>query len=150
MAGKAITFEIPGDPKPWQRADTCGKVRYTPPAMADAKNALSMEALAKGVRRIDGPVQLRVIGVFRVPSSASAAKRANLAGSPVEKRPDLDNILKLVGDALEGVAYENDKTVGKVEIMKLWGWHPRTIITVAPWEPTEAESAIALSEEAAA
>lgn len=35
-------------------------------------------------------------------------------------RPDLDNLVKAVKDAMEGVAYEDDKQVSHIEACKVW------------------------------
>jgi Holliday junction resolvase RusA-like endonuclease len=58
-------------------------------------------------------------------------------GTPCEKRPDADNILKLVADALNGVAYDDDKRVVVASVCKLWSSQPRLEITIEPIGATE-------------
>jgi Holliday junction resolvase RusA-like endonuclease len=43
-----------------------------------------------------------------------------LIGDPVTKKPDADNIGKLVLDALNGVAYKDDSQVFSIEVEKIW------------------------------
>ena len=82
---------------------------------------------------LDGAVSLRLeIGV-PVPASWSKRKRADaLAGAiwPTCK-PDLDNVLKLVGDALNGIIWADDKQIVRAEVSRRYVEAPRTLITVA-------------------
>ena len=58
-----------------------------------------------------------------VPRSASRRKAADmLAGAyyPAHK-PDCDNILKLVADSLNGVAYEDDRQIVSISMKKRYG-----------------------------
>lgn len=100
---------------------------YTPKATADAERLISREAfeafanegldtIPKGV-----PVRLDVRALFRCPKAWTRAKhRALEAGDffPCLKTPDGDNVLKLVCDALNGVAFEDDKQVYKASVLK--------------------------------
>lgn len=50
-------------------------------------------------------------------------------------RPDYDNYAKLIGDALEGFAFENDSTIVDAQIHKhfaIYPDQPRTELTIAP------------------
>jgi len=37
------------------------------------------------------------------------------------KRPDVDNLIKSIADALNGIAYKDDSAIVKAEIQKLYG-----------------------------
>jgi Holliday junction resolvase RusA-like endonuclease len=128
----AITFVVPGQPLPWKRAGTNGSHRYTPDEMAAHKFHVGYAAKAAKVRMTSGMVRLDVVAVFTPPASMSPAKRTNLCGAPVGKVPDWDNLGKLVSDALEGIAYENDRCVALGAVAKIWGMTPRTIVTITP------------------
>jgi len=47
------------------------------------------------------------------------------------KKPDVDNVAKLVLDALEGYAYAADAAICNLTVNKEWGTPARTIVTVA-------------------
>lgn len=49
---------------------------------------------------------------------------------PRNKKPDIDNALKLVMDALNSQAYKDDVQIAKVTVMRHWGDWPKTVITV--------------------
>ena len=46
------------------------------------------------------------------------------------KKPDLDNVLKIIMDALTGVAFEDDNQIVQVYIEKLYGQEPRVEVTL--------------------
>lgn len=57
--------------------------------------------------------------VFSIPKSWTRAKKAEAAaGKLAPGKPDIDNILKVVLDGLNGIAYEDDKQVTIVRCKK--------------------------------
>jgi len=46
------------------------------------------------------------------------------------KIPDTDNIIKIVADALNGVAYRDDAQIVRVEASKFYGEKPRLFIRI--------------------
>lgn len=60
----------------------------------------------------EGPVSLTVRAFF--PSRKPARKRVPRPQEWHHSKPDLDNILKAVMDALEGVVYRNDSQVARI------------------------------------
>ena len=51
------------------------------------------------------------------------------------KKPDADNILKIIADALNGIAYADDKQVVTAEVQKLYAENGYT--EAAIWEVQE-------------
>lgn len=45
-------------------------------------------------------------------------------------KPDLDNLTKLIGDALNGVAYADDNQICAHDAIKQFGQSPATYITL--------------------
>jgi Holliday junction resolvase RusA-like endonuclease len=94
---------------------------------------------AVGSPRVPGPVAVRVVFVMPIPKSRPKAWRAEAeAGSrlPMTKI-DLDNGLKLVWDALNGIAWGDDALIASVEAVKRYGAEPETVIEW--WQMTPAE-----------
>ena len=58
---------------------------------------------------------------FEPVKSTSKKKRENLLYGPCDKKPDCDNIAKSVLDALNGLAYKDDKQVSYLSVEKLYG-----------------------------
>ena len=62
----------------------------------------------------------------QVPKSYSQKKKQKMIESEYPtKKPDTDNMLKAVSDALNGVAYTDDKQVVSVKVNKYWSEEPR-------------------------
>lgn len=93
--------------------------------------------------RLDGPLALTVVARFARPRShylgsgalTSAGQRIPRPG----KRPDLSNIVKLVEDALNGLAYEDDAQIVDVRAAKVWtadrALPPQTVVLIKPADP---------------
>lgn len=127
------TFVVPGKPSPKARARTTSRgITYTPKPtqLAEAKVLECYLAAYPDAEPLTGPVTLAVEAVFPVPDSWSKAKKA-LAG-PHTSRPDLDNLLKLLTDALNGVAFLDDSQVCHITAYKHYGYEPPHIkVTLA-------------------
>ena len=124
-----ITFTIPGPPQGKERPrvvrDTSGRVHtYTPDKTADYERlARERYKRAGGVRLPDeAAVRLVVTAGFPVPKSASRKNRARMLAGELRpaKRPDFDNIGKIVADALNGVAWRDDAQVVEAKLVKIY------------------------------
>lgn len=78
------------------------------------------------------PLCAVVIAYVEPAHSLSAKKRKALLGKPVTKKPDSDNIAKIILDGLQGVAYPDDAAVYCQASTKLYDEVPR--VEVAIWE----------------
>ena len=69
---------------------------------------------------------------FSVPKSASKKKRAAMLTGDIRptKKPDMDNILKTVADALNGIAYRDDSQIVRAIVDKYYDTAPRLIVTI--------------------
>ena len=69
------------------------------------------------------PLELKVDVEFSVPKAFSKKKREQATGGWIfpTKKPDADNILKSIFDALTGVAYPDDKFIIDVRITQRYG-----------------------------
>ena len=77
------------------------------------------------VRKIVFPVSgSHVIFILPIPESWSKKMKILMDGCKHEDKPDLDNLLKSLGDAL----YRNDSYIWDVRITKRWGKEGKIII----------------------
>ena len=94
---------------------------YTPAQTAAAETAVAAAFLdAVRLYTLDeiptrSPVQLVVLFSRQLPRSAPPGQ----AGRPDLGKPDVDNVLKLVMDALTGLAWEDDSQVYEVRAARL-------------------------------
>lgn len=128
-----IWFEIPG------KAVGKGRPRFTKNGHTYTPDATrSYEDLVKVCYTIatdrEPPTDKAVavyITVWMVPAkSLSKKKKAELTERPPMNKPDVDNIAKIVLDALNGVAWKDDKQVTALEIIKLWGHEERVMVGI--------------------
>ena len=119
-----------------------GRPRFTMKghAFTDAKTA-EYERNVKKVWKSSGceclaeqPTTIIINAFFRVPSSLSKKKREALFGQPHLHKPDADNIGKILLDALNGLAYADDKQINTLLVNKKYvdsdDDEPRVEITI--------------------
>jgi Holliday junction resolvase RusA-like endonuclease len=112
-----MTIFVPGDPvgKERPRHDPRHPERrpHTPEKTKTYEEKVKWCFLQAHGEMIDGPVRLRVVAYFGIPSSASKKRQALMRDGKIlpTKKPDEDNILKVVQDALSGLAYKDDAYV---------------------------------------
>ncbi len=91
-------------------------------------------AAMAGAPLLDGPVELRLFIECQVPASWSKKKQAQaLAGEilPTTK-PDVDNVIKAIGDGLNGVVWKDDVQVTDVITRKRYAEKPQVRVMVRP------------------
>ncbi|OAQ21016.1 RusA family crossover junction endodeoxyribonuclease [Thermosulfurimonas dismutans] len=111
-----------------------------PEASRDWKNYVRMCVAERVAEPLSGPVALELWFYLPVPKSFSRKKRlAALSGEILPaKKPDLDNLVKAVLDAILGVAVLDDRQIVELRAGKLYGAVPGVEIVVK--EPGESSS----------
>ena len=101
---------------------------YTPAKTRNAENVISyairQQVMAQGV--FDAGVPLSLFAVFYIDKPKSASKKVTM---PV-KRPDLDNYVKLLLDALNKYVIPDDSQIVNIDIRKRFGSPPRIELRV--------------------
>ena len=127
-----ITLTIPGDPKAWQRARTFGKRFFNSPQMVHYQNKIAVFAKNEGIKPMEGPVKLELLFYFARPKKWCRAKDPTCA-LVMPRRPDTDNLIKMIGDGLNGIAWLDDGQIVDVRAGKYYheiGGSPRTEIKI--------------------
>jgi Holliday junction resolvase RusA-like endonuclease len=135
-----VYFKVNGTPRPQYRvhgyAKKTGGIKVFTPSSSNQKSfrlavssALSEYETHHKIGRLfnpilDVPIEITCVFYFRRPKS-HFVDGSLLLNSPlfVTKVPDIDNIVKLVLDALQGVVYSNDSVVCSVSCKKMWNNH---------------------------
>lgn len=86
------------------------KVRWTFKSKYNVETELSIK-----------PFRAKILVVFEPPKSTSKKKRFELIGNEYTKKPDSDNIAKIILDSLNGLAYKDDSQVSTLSIIKQYG-----------------------------
>lgn len=111
---------------------------YTPKKTSDYEKQIKSAYLEKYQPMMfeSGAVGLVVLACIGVPKSASKKKKEHLIDYELPtKKPDADNIIKVVMDALNGLAYTDDSQIVNVFIRKRYG--RESFIEVHLWEVKE-------------
>lgn len=112
-----MDFIVDGKPQGKQRPrfSRISKTVYTPNKTAKYEKQIAKAYTGSGGKRIPVGcyVSVTVHAYFPIPKSYSQKKREDCFERRLrpDKKPDMDNILKVVLDALNEVAYEDDKQV---------------------------------------
>ena len=97
---------------------------FTPKKTIDYENMIAWEWTAKyGGKPIDAVgFELFVYCCFLPPKSISKKKKQlMLEGAiPYTKKPDCDNVVKIIGDALNGIAWHDDSQIVTCHAMKVY------------------------------
>lgn len=82
-------------------------------------------------RRKD-PLLVTITAYFPIPSKATKAERAMIlsGGGHVTSKPDADNIAKIILDALNGIAYEDDAQVEELTVRRRYAAEPCVRVTI--------------------
>lgn len=75
-------------------------------------------------------VSVDVTAIYPIPKNATKASIAAIDEGKIlpKKKPDIDNVIKIVLDSLNGIAYKDDSQVVMVSGKKLYGHEPKLII----------------------
>ncbi len=128
-------FAVYGDPKGKGRPRFFKGHAYTDKSTAEYEAKVKhMWSFSKHERLGKVPTAVLIDAYFRVPTSLSKAKRAELFGKQYLKKPDGDNIAKIILDALNGLAYEDDSQIATLCVTKKYvnndDEEPRVVVTI--------------------
>lgn len=74
------------------------------------------------------PFKAKIIAVFEPAKSLSKKKKEELLYSEYTKKPDADNIAKIILDSLNGLAYKDDNQVAELLVLKQYGDENKIIV----------------------
>ena len=75
---------------------------------------------------------MSVKAYFAIPKSVSKKKHKLMIEEKIRptKKPDCDNVLKIICDALNTIAYDDDKQIVEMEISKFYSENPRVEVEI--------------------
>lgn len=130
--GDRIVVRVAGQAVPWSRAGQKGKFKFTPKKQAVYMDVLRLTALRSWPDGppLDCPLSVTMAFYFPWPLSIPKKKRG-ISGNHIKRtKPDIDNLYKIVADALNGVLWVDDSQIARLTLNKLFSDTPETIITV--------------------
>ena len=136
-----IEFEVMGEPvgkgRPRFSMVNGHAVAFTPAKTASFENLVKISYQQKHYNFIyeaGVPLIACIDAFFPVPKSVSKKARERMLSGTVRptKKPDADNIIKSVLDALNGIAYHDDSQIVGVVLQKFYAEIPHTKIRIFP------------------
>lgn len=137
-----MMFKVPGPPQGKARARTFYNPNInkmssiTPEKTVLYENLIKQCYLASHMadkRYMDNePLEMEITAIYDIPMSVSNKRRDRMLKSfeyPT-KKPDIDNIAKVVCDSLNGVAYKDDKQIVSLKLAKRYGSLPMVVIDI--------------------
>lgn len=131
-----LTFTVPGEPrgKGRPRFSRNGTVYTDSKTRAYENKIVDCYRDANGAMRAADPafVAVDVVAYLPIPRRSTKAQVAGMIGKEIlpSKKPDVDNILKIVLDALNGIAYKDDSRVYRASCVKYYASDPHLEITI--------------------
>lgn len=143
---KRISFSIPGQPFGKQRPRVVHNgsfsKAYTPKETVSYENLIKVmyQQATKGKMFPEGAeLDVRIIAYYGVPKSTSKKRTRLMLEHKIRpaKKPDWDNIGKIVCDSLNKVAYPDDSAVVDAQVRKFYSEKPRVDVTIRRIFPGE-------------
>lgn len=133
-----IMFTVYGEPvaQGRPRASTTGGFvkMYDPKKSRDFKDYVKLAASQYApAKLIEGPVVLQLRIYKPIPKSFSKKKTAQAEAGQLRptSKPDVDNYVKGIKDALKGVIWKDDSQVVDLVAGKYYGERPRVEVTIS-------------------
>ena len=107
---------------------------YTPEKTKEHENLVRgtfISAYPKAIPLEDG-VRAEIVVYCAIPESYSKKKKQACLNNEIlaTKRPDADNVAKMILDGLNGYAYIDDKQVVELHVTKMWSDMPRVEVYI--------------------
>ena len=127
-------FWVPGKPfgKQRPRVTRTGHA-FTPDKTVSYENLIRMSFVHAypSYTTIEGPVIMKIAAAFPIPESWTKKKKeAAIKMKIYPGKPDVDNIMKIVQDALNGIAYKDDAQIYDSGVTKYYSDTPRVHVII--------------------
>lgn len=136
---KEIRFTVPGNPFGKQRpkfSRVGNYVRtYTPDKTVNYETMIKWyyQQAAQGYMfPDDAMLDVRIFAFYEIPKSASKKKQKQMLEKIIRptKKPDFDNIGKIVCDSLNQIAYHDDAAIVDAQVRKFYSNTPRVEVII--------------------
>lgn len=123
---------IPGDPMGKQRPkfNRWLKTARTPEKTVNYETYVKELYVNNRLPMLEGYISADITAYYKIPKSTSNKKKLLMASNEIlpDKKPDVDNIAKIICDSLNGIAYADDKQIVSLSIKKFYSEQPKVIV----------------------
>lgn len=129
-----LKFTIPGEPKSKLRHRTTKQgFTYNPKQNIEYENWVKQCYFIENKQKmLEGEIKAIIKAYFKIPKSTSKKKRKLMIEEKIRptKKPDTDNLAKIVLDSLNTLAFHDDKQVVDLRVEKYYSEEPRTEVVL--------------------
>lgn len=134
-----VKFTVLGEPagkgRPRFRSVGAFVLPYTPEMTVNYENLVKLEYRRQcGDHKYDKevPLDVRITAYYGIPKSASKKKAQLMRERKIRpmKKPDFDNVGKIVCDSLNNIAYYDDAQIVDAQVRKFYSDTPKVVVTI--------------------
>lgn len=81
-------------------------------------------------------LDMRIVAYYTIPKSKPKKTKALMESGAIRptKKPDMDNVMKIIADSLNGLAYKDDTQIVDAQCRKFYSNSPRVEVTISAVE----------------
>lgn len=132
-----INFTVMGEPKGKGRPRFCRNTGHaiTPKDTVNYETLVKMEytqACGEQMFPDDAMLDMRIKAYYSIPKSASKKRHAAMLSGDIRptKKPDMDNVIKIIADSLNKIAYRDDTQIVDCQVRKFYSEKPRVEVMI--------------------
>jgi len=129
-------FEVPGTikGKGRPRLNSCTGIVYTPTKTKDYEYLVEQYFLLKypKFKPLEGRVSVNITATFDIPKSTKKQDINKMLENTISptKKPDIDNIIKIILDAMNKFAFKDDTQITKLNVEKIYGTEEKVFVSI--------------------
>lgn len=129
-------FEVPGGikGKGRPRVNSYTGVVYTPTTTKDYEYLVEQYFLLKypKFKPLEGRLAVNIKAIFSIPKSTKKQDIEKMLENSISptKKPDIDNIVKIILDAMNKFAFKDDTQITKLSVEKVYGEEEKVVISI--------------------
>ncbi len=123
-------YELTGDPIPLNRPRMGRGRLFDGQKQQRLVTGITFTQQHKDKPLFEGPLLMIIEFYVAYPVHASKAQRKELYLKPVDKKPDLSNLIKYIEDVATSILYKDDCTITTIKAAKRYNEEAKTIITI--------------------
>ena len=129
-------FEVPGKVigKGRPRLNSYTGIVYTPTKTKDYETLVEQYFLLKypKFKMLEGRIKVNIIAYFSIPKATKKSDINEMLDNNISptKKPDIDNIVKVVLDSMNKFAFKDDNQITKLEVEKRYSLEDKIYIKI--------------------
>lgn len=127
-----VIGKIKGKARP--KVNTYTLRAYTPQETKDYEELIKQYFILKYPKYIpiEGRVSVTITACFPIPKNTSKANTESMLNNKISptKKPDIDNIVKIILDALNKIAFKDDNQITKLNVEKKYAEEEKIVVKI--------------------